>query len=339
MGMFDRLGRSISIDLGTANTLVYVSGKGIVLQEPSVIAIRQSSKKILAVGAEAKAMLGRTPGNVVAVRPLRDGVIADFDVTQKMLEYFIQKVYRNKGVVKPRIVVSVPCGVTEVERRAVKEAAQQAGAREALTIEEPMAAAIGAGLPVYEASGNLVVDIGGGTTEIALISLGGIVVYRSLRMGGDKMDDAIIHYLKHYYNLAIGERTAEYIKMNIGSAIALDVAKELEVRGRDLLTGLPKSVLVNSEKIREALLGVIVAIIDAIKYTLERTPPELASDIMDRGILLTGGGALLTGLDQKIREETKMPVIIAENPLTAVVIGAGKYLEYLSDHKTYIHQT
>ncbi len=335
--MLDRFSRNISIDLGTANTLVYVTGRGIVLQEPSVIAMRKSTGEILAVGSEAKRMIGRTPGNITAIRPLQDGVIADFDVTQKMLEYFIKQVYKNRGFVKPKVVVCVPCGITEVEKRAVKEAAVQAGAREALTIEEPMAAAIGADLQVMQAEGNLVIDIGGGTTEVALISLGGIVRYRSIRIGGDKMDEAIINYIKRNYNLAIGERTAETIKINIGSAIEQPDEENIimDVRGRDLLTGLPKTIVIHAEHVREALESCVESIIDAVKYTLERTPPELAADLMDRGLLLSGGGALLKGLDQRISEVTSMPVFIAENPLTSVVIGAGRYLEYITkENKT-----
>ncbi|QOR36342.1 rod shape-determining protein [Clostridium sp. 'deep sea'] len=335
MSFLNSFSKDISIDLGTANTLVYVHGKGIVLQEPSVIAIRKNTGEIMAVGNDAKKMIGRTPGNITAIRPLVDGVIADFDVTQKMIADFIKKVYKNRGFVKPRVVVCVPCGITEVEERAVKEAVVQAGAREALTIEEPMAAAIGANLPVMEAEGNLVIDIGGGTTEVALISLGGIVKFRSVRVGGDKMDEAIISYIKRNFNLAIGARTAENIKISIGSAIPVENEENIEmnVRGRDLLTGLPKTIQVTSKDIREALDWCIESIIDAVKFTLERTPPELAADLMDRGLLLSGGGSLLKGLDIRISETTHMPVFLAENPLTAVAIGAGKYLDYVSKGK------
>ncbi len=335
MSFLNSFSRNISIDLGTANILVYVEGKGIASQEPSVIAIRKNTNEILAVGNEAKNMIGRTPGNVIAIRPIRDGVISDFDVTQKMLEYFIKKVYNNRGFIKPKVIVTVPCGITEVEKRAVKEAVVQAGAREALTIEEPMAAAIGSDLPVMNAEGNLVINIGGGTTEVALISLGGIVRYRSIRTGGDKFDESIISYIKRNYNLAIGERTAEHIKISIGSATKQqdEASKSMNVRGRDLLTGLPKIIEIEAKYVREALDPCIEAIIDAVKFTLERTPPELAADLMDRGLLLSGGGALLSGLDRRISEATSMPVSIADNPLTAVVLGAGKYLDYLSKGK------
>ena len=335
MSFLNSFSRNISIDLGTANILVYVEGKGIASQEPSVIAIRKNTNEILAVGNEAKNMIGRTPGNVIAIRPIRDGVISDFDVTQKMLEYFIKKVYNNRGFIKPKVIVTVPCGITEVEKRAVKEAVVQAGAREALTIEEPMAAAIGSDLPVMNAEGNLVINIGGGTTEVALISLGGIVRYRSIRTGGDKFDESIISYIKRNYNLAIGERTAEHIKIRIGSATKQqdEASKSMNVRGRDLLTGLPKIIEIEAKYVREALDPCIEAIIDAVKFTLERTPPELAADLMDRGLLLSGGGALLSGLDRRISEATSMPVSIADNPLTAVVLGAGKYLDYLSKGK------
>ncbi|RCX20811.1 rod shape-determining protein MreB [Anaerobacterium chartisolvens] len=319
--------RDIGIDLGTANTLVHLKGKGIVLREPSVVAINKKSNNILAVGDSAKEMIGRTPGNIVAIRPMKDGVIADFDITQSMLKYFIRKAM-SKGVLgKPRVVICVPSGVTEVEKRAVEEATLQAGAREAYLIEEPMAAAIGANLPVEEPSGSMVVDIGGGTSEVAVISLGGIVTSKSLRIAGDELDEAIVHYVKKEYNLMIGERTAEEIKVVIGSAYPKPKEEAIQIRGRDLITGLPKNISITSSEIMEALKEPVNAIVDAIKFTLEKTPPELASDVMDRGIMLTGGGALLSGLDKLIKEETGMPVSIAERPLDCVVLGSGKVLE------------
>lgn len=329
--MFDLLavpfGKDMAVDLGTANTLVLVKGQGIVLSEPSVVAIEKNSTKILAVGAEAKRMLGRTPGSIVAIRPLKDGVIADFDVTESMLRYFIQRVHRRRFAVRPRVVVCVPSGVTEVEKRAVFEATLQAGARAAYLIEEPMAAAIGAGLPVQEPTGNMVVDIGGGTTEVAVISMGGIVCSQSSRIGGDEFDDAIVQHVKKEYNVMIGERTAEEIKIEIGSAYPLPEEEDAEIRGRDLLTGLPKTVIVSSEEIRTAVDEPLNTIIQAIRATLEQTPPELSSDIMDRGIILTGGGALLRGLDERLRQETGMPVHVTEDPLTCVVVGSGQALE------------
>lgn len=330
MGWFTR---DIGIDLGTANTLVHVKGKGIVLREPSVVAINKKNNTILAVGDAAKSMIGRTPGDIVAIRPMKDGVIADFDVTQSMLKYFIKSALAKGGFGKPRVVICVPSGVTEVEKRAVEEATLQAGAKEAYLIEEPMAAAIGANLPVEEPSGSMVVDIGGGTSEVAVISLGGIVTSKSLRVAGDELDEAIVHYVKKEYNLMIGERTAEQIKMNIGAAYPKDKEQTTEIRGRDLITGLPKNMLLTSREITEALREPINAIVDAIKFTLEKTPPELASDIMDRGIMLTGGGALLSGLDKLIREETGMPVYIAENPLDCVAMGTGKVLEEIETLK------
>jgi rod shape-determining protein MreB len=335
MPVLDSFSKYISIDLGTANTLIYVAGKGVVLDEPSVIAIQEKTKKVIAVGHEAKAMIGRTPSNVKVVRPIHDGVIADFDVTHQMLEQFIKKVYKNRGFVRPKVVVCIPCGVTEVERRAVREATIQAGAREAVIIEEPMAAAIGSGIMTLEAEGNLVIDIGGGTTEVALISLGGIVVYQSVRVAGDAMDEAIVNAFKLDYNLAIGDTTAEEIKMKIGSAYQDEEfdKKTLDVRGRDLVQGLPKTITVSAKEIRKILKPVVDLIVDAIRYTLERTPPELASDLMRRGLLLSGGGALLHGMDKKISEVTGMSVIIPENPLTVVAIGAGKYLDYISKNK------
>jgi rod shape-determining protein MreB len=319
--------RDMAIDLGTATTLVHVKGRGIVLNEPSVVAIDRDTSRILAVGMEAKRMLGRTPGNIVAIRPLKDGVIADFDVTEAMLRYFIQKVHPQTFLIKPRVVVCVPSGVTEVERRAVFEATLSAGARAAYLIEEPMAAAIGAGLPIQEPTGNMVVDIGGGTTEVAVISLGGIVVSTSIRIGGDECDEAIVQHIKREYNVLIGERTAEEIKMSIGSAYPLPEEEDVEVRGRDLLSGLPKNVIISSEEIRQAIEEPLSQIISAVKETLEKTPPELASDLMDRGMFLAGGGALLRGLDQRLREETGMPIHVAEDPMTSVVRGSGKALE------------
>lgn len=319
--------RDIGIDLGTATTLVYVQGKGIVLREPSVVAMRTDSKAILAVGEEAKKMVGRTPGNIIAIRPMRDGVIADFDITKAMLDHFISKVNPRKGLFRPRVIVGIPSGVTEVEKRAAIEAALQAGAKEAHTVEEPMAAAIGAGLPVEEPTGSMVVDIGGGTTDVAVISLGGIVTSKSLRVGGDEMDEAIINYIKREYNLMIGERTAEEIKIQIGSAFPKPKEETMDIRGRDLVSGLPKTSKITSTEILEALKDPISSIIEAIKMTLEKTPPELAADIMDRGIMLTGGGALLSGIDKLIREETGMPVQIADQPTDCVALGAGKILE------------
>ncbi|MEW8959022.1 MAG: rod shape-determining protein [Moorella sp. (in: firmicutes)] len=326
--------RDLGIDLGTANTLVHVRNKGIVLREPSVVAIQRGTGNVLAVGEEAKRMIGRTPGNIVAIRPLKDGVIADFDVTQSMLRYFIEKSISKGFLVRPRVVVGVPSGVTAVEARAVREAAFQAGAKEAYLIEEPMAAAIGAGLPVYEPTGNMIVDIGGGTTEVAVISLGGIVTSRSIRIGGDEMDEAIAQYIKRMYNLMIGERTAEEIKIELGAAFFGDTEEDqarknriYAVRGRDLVTGLPKTVEVTATEIQEALAEPVAAILEAIKVCLERTPPELAADLMDRGIVLAGGGSLLWGLDRLVSQETGMPVYMAEDPLTAVAIGTGKVLE------------
>ena len=324
--IYSYFSRDMGIDLGTANTVVYVKGKGIVLQEPSVVALDKDSRAILAVGNEAKQMIGRTPGNIVAIRPMKDGVIADFEVTQTMLKYFIKKAH-PRGFVKPRIVVGVPSGVTEVERRAVIEAALQAGAREAYPIEEPMAAAIGAGLPVHEPTGNMVVDIGGGTTEVGIISLGGIVTCRSIRIAGDEMDESIINYVKRTYNLMIGERTAEEVKINLGSAYPTNDGEAMEIRGRDLVTGLPKTLKITAEEVRKALGEPVAAIIDAIKVTLEKTPPELAADIMDRGIVLTGGGSMLRGLDRLVSEQTGMPVHIAEEPLLCVVRGTSKVLD------------
>src|SRR5690554_6682545 len=321
--------KDIGIDLGTANTLVYVRGKGILVREPSVVAINKNIKSVMAVGEEAKKMIGRTPGNIVAIRPMKDGVIADFDVTQNMLKYFIRKAYNRNKFMKPRVLVCVPSGVTEVEKRAVVEAAEQAGAKEAYVIEEPMAAAIGSGLPVGEPEGSMVVDIGGGTSEVAILSLGGIVTSKSVRIGGNELDDAIIQHIKKEYSLTIGERTAEEVKITIGSAYSMDEEKDLDIKGRDLVSGLPKTININSQEVREALREPINNIIDAIKNTLEKTPPELAADIMDKGIMLTGGGALLNGLDQLLRAETGMPVSIAEDPLDCVVVGTGMVLDDL----------
>jgi len=320
----------MGIDLGTANTLVHVKGRGIVLREPSVVAIKKDNGDVLAVGEEAKQMIGKTPGNIVAIRPMKEGVIADFDVTQAMLKYFIKKAINSSSFSRPRVVVGVPSGVTEVEKRAVIDAAQQAGAREAYLIEEPMAAAIGAGLPVEEATGNMVVDIGGGTTEIAVISLGGIVTSRSIRIGGDEMDNSIVLHIKKLYNLMIGERTAEEIKINIGTAIVTQDDKSMDIRGRDLVSGLPKTITIKASEIREALADPIKKIIDAVKDTLDKTPPELGADIMDHGIMMTGGGALLRNFDKLIAKETGMPVIIADDPLSCVGEGTGRALEDLN---------
>lgn len=320
----------LAIDLGTANTLVYVKGKGILFSEPSVVAIRMDSKggkSVLAVGREAKEMLGRTPGNIFAIRPMRGGVIADFEITGEMIRYFIAKAHNRKTLVRPRVVIAVPSGITPVEKRAVRESAQSAGAREIYLIEEPMAAAIGAGLPVTEASGNMVVDIGGGETEVAVISLSGIVTSQSIRVAGDKMDEAILQYVKRKYNLLIGERTAELIKINIGSAYPEENPQSIEVKGRDLVTGIPKGIEINSEEVREALAESINTIIDTVRITLEGTPPELAADIVDKGIVLVGGGALLKNLDILLREVTSLPITIADDPLSSVVLGAGMVLD------------
>ena len=317
----------MAVDLGTANTLVYVRGRGIVLNEPSVVAINTRDGRPLAVGAEAKRMIGRTPGHIQAIRPLKDGVIADFDICEKMLRYFIQQVHTRRWA-RPRMVICVPSGVTGVEQRAVVDAAEHAGARKpADVIEEPMAAAIGAGLPVHEPAGNMVVDIGGGTTEVAVISLGGIVASESIRIAGDELDESIINYVKKEYSLALGERTAEEIKKALASAFKLEEELYAEVRGRDLVTGLPKTIVVSTEEIRDAIEEPVSAIVDAVKVTLDKTPPELAADIMERGIVITGGGALLHGLDRRLESETGMPIVIAENPLFSVVLGSGQYLE------------
>jgi len=320
------LGRDMAVDLGTANTLVYVRGEGIVLSEPSVVAIREDGKAV-AVGAEAKRMIGRTPNHIRAIRPLKDGVISDFEVCEAMLRYFIQRVY-NRRFAKPRMIICVPSGVTGVEQRAVQDAAESAGARKPVhIIEEPMAAAIGAGLPVQEATGNMIVDIGGGTTEVAVISLGGVVTSQSVRVGGDELDEAVINFIKKEYSLALGERTAEVVKMELGSAWPLRQELQAEVRGRDLVTGLPKTVVTSTLEIREALEEPVAAIVDAVKVTLDKTPPELAADIMERGIVLAGGGALLTGLPERLANETGMPIAIAPRPLEAVALGSGQALE------------
>jgi len=320
----------LAIDLGTANTLVFARDRGIIINEPSVVATHRNSrgqKRVLAVGKEAKEMLGRTPGSIEAIRPLRDGVISDFEITQSMLKYFIQKASERRSFIRPRIVICIPFGITQVEKRAVKESAQLAGAREVYLIEEPMAAAIGAGLPIREPSGSMIVDIGGGTTEVAVISLGGIVYSRSVRVAGDKFDEAIVQYIKRKYSLLIGERTAEQIKLSIGCAYPFEEEKSYEVKGRDLISGAPKTIEVTSEEIRDALMEPVSAVVDAINTALERTPPELAADIVDNGIILAGGGSLLANLDILIREKTGLPVALAEDPLTCVVRGSGKVLE------------
>jgi rod shape-determining protein MreB len=322
-----RFSKAIGIDLGTANTLVSVRGRGILLREPSVIAIETETRKVLAVGEEAKRMLGRTPGNVVAIRPLKDGVIADFDHTEQMLRGFIRKVIRHHSIFHPQVVVGIPSGVTEVERRAVIDAAKKAGAGDAYLIEEPMAAAIGSGLPVSEPTGCMIVDIGGGTTEVAVISLGGMVTSNSIRIAGDEIDEAIAAYIRREYNLLIGDRTAEEVKMQIGSAYPLQEQLSMEVRGRDLISGLPRSAKITSDEIREAIHDPVYAIVESVKLTFEQTPPELSSDIIDRGIVLAGGGALLRGLDKLIAAETEIPVHIAPDPLSAVVLGTSKALE------------
>ncbi len=334
--MFGGFSRDLGIDLGTANTLVYLKGKGIVVREPSVVAKRTDTDTIEAVGNSAKNMIGRTPGNIVAQRPMKDGVIADFETTATMLKYFINQAQKNRSIFsrKPNVMVCVPSGITAVEKRAVEDATKQAGAKEAFTIEEPFAAAIGADLPVWEPTGSMVVDIGGGTTEVAIISLGGIVTSQSIRVAGDEMDEDIIQYIKKTYNLMIGERTSEQLKLEIGSAGETSETEEMEIRGRDLLNGLPKTLSVTAKEIAGALRDTVNEIIEAVKVTLEKTPPELAADIMDRGIVLTGGGALLRNLDHVISEETKMPVIIAENPLDCVAIGTGRALENLPMFKS-----
>lgn len=329
-GMFSN---DLAIDLGTANTLVYMKGKGIVISEPSVVAVKTGAagqKKVLAVGKDAKEMLGRTPGSIVAIRPMKDGVIADFDYTEEMLRYFIRKVHNRKNLIRPRIVICVPSGITQVEKRAVRESAESAGAREVYLIEEPMAAAIGAGLPITEASGNMIVDIGGGTTEVAVISLAGIVYAQSVRVGGDKLDEAIVQYMKRKYNLLIGERTAEAVKIGIGNVYAAgDETVSMEIKGRDLVSGIPKTMEITSDEIREAMSEPVNTIIEAVRIALERTPPELAADIVDKGIVLAGGGAYLKNLDILLRKETGLPVTVAEDPLSCVVLGSGAVLDQL----------
>ena len=327
LGLFSN---DIGIDLGTANTLVYVKDRGIVLREPSVVAIQSGTKRILAVGDEAKRMLGRTPGNIVAIRPMKAGVIADFEITEAMLRYFIKKIHNRRKMVRPRIIIAVPSDITEVEKRAVKDSATHAGAREVFLIEEPMAAAIGVGLPVQDPAGNMIVDIGGGTTEVALISLAGIVFSRTVRVGGDEMDECIVQYMKRVYNLMVGERTAEEIKISMGSAYPVEEETSVEVKGRDLVAGLPKTLTITSEEIREALQEPVSSIIDAIRITLERCPPELSADLVDRGMILAGGGALLTGIDKLIAEQTGLPVHLADDPLSAVAEGTGVVLNELN---------
>jgi rod shape-determining protein MreB and related proteins len=327
--LFGWLSNDLAIDLGTANTLVFVRGKGIVLREPSVVAVRRDGRasRVLAVGKEAKMMLGRTPGNIQAIRPIKDGVIADFEVTEAMLRYFINKVHNRRTLVHPRIIISVPSGITQVEKRAVRESAESAGAREVHLIEEPMAAAIGAGLPVTEPTANMIVDIGGGTTEVAVISLAGIVYAKSVRVAGDKMDDAILQYIKRKHNLAIGEHSAEVIKTTIGNVMPEPPYDTMDIKGRDLVSGVPKTLTIDSGEIRHAISEQVDAIVETVKMALELTPPELSADIVDQGIVLTGGGALLRNLDRRLKEETGVPVIIAEDPLSSVVLGSGKALE------------
>jgi rod shape-determining protein MreB len=323
-GMFSN---DLAVDLGTANTLVYVKGKGIVLREPSVVAVHAGSGQVLAVGADAKQMLGRTPGNIQAIRPMKDGVIANFEITEAMIRHFIQKVHNRKALVRPRIIIAVPSGITQVEKRAVRDSAESAGAREVYLIEEPMAAAIGVGLPVQEPSGNMIVDIGGGTTEVAVISMSGIVFSKSVRVAGDEMDEALVNYIKKKYNLLIGERTAENLKIKIGTVYPTGNNDSLEGKGRDLVAGIPKTLLITEDEVREALSETVNMIIDAVKITLERTPPELAADIVDKGIVLAGGGSMIKGLDVLLREETGLPISLAEDPLSAVVLGTGKVLD------------
>ncbi len=329
--VFGWFSSDLAIDLGTANTLVYVKGQGIVLREPSVVAVRKDvrANKVLAVGTEAKRMLGKTPGNIVAIRPMKDGVIADFEVTEAMLRYFIRKVHNRRTLVRPRIIISVPSGITQVEKRAVRESAESAGAREVYLIEEPMAAAIGAGLPITEPTANMVVDIGGGTTEVAVISLAGIVYSKSVRVAGDKMDQAILQHIKRRYNLLIGEHSAENIKMTLADIMPEPPYEEMQIKGRDLVSGVPKTITIDSKEIREAISEQIDTIVETVKIALEQTPPELAADIVDKGIVLTGGGALLKNLDKLLREETSLPIIIADDPLSSVVLGSGKALDNL----------
>ncbi|HLQ66083.1 MAG TPA: rod shape-determining protein [Candidatus Limnocylindrales bacterium] len=330
MGVFSN---DVAIDLGTANTLVYLKGKGIVLNEPSVVAVDRTTNKVIAVGKEAKSMLGRTPDEIVAVRPLKDGVIADFEKTEDLLREFIQKALRRRTWVRPRIIICVPSGITEVEKRAVQDSAQHAGAREVLLVPEPIAAAIGVGLPVGKPSGNMIIDIGGGTTEIAVMALNSIVNQQSIRVGGDEMDEAIVQYVKKAYNLLIGEQTAEQIKIKIGSAFRLEQEEEMEIKGRDLVAGIPKTMKISSVEVREALSEPLQQIVDALMQSLEKTPPELASDIVDRGIVMTGGGSLLRGIDMLLREATNLPITVAEDPLSCVVLGTGKILDDPSQYE------
>ena len=332
--LFGMFSNDLAIDLGTANTLIYVKGKGIILSEPSVVAIKKGTNQVLKVGKEAKEMLGRTPGSIVAIRPLKDGVIADFDVTEQMIRAFILKSHNRKALVRPRVIVGVPSGITQVEKRAIRDSADQAGAREVYLIEEPMAAAIGAGLPVQEPSGSMIVDIGGGTTEVAVISLSGIVYSQSVRIAGDEMDEAITQYLKRKYNLLVGERTSENVKIQIGSAYPFDEPRKMEIKGRDLVDGIPKTLTINDSDIREALHDPVYAIVDAVKTALERTPPELSADIAEKGIVLAGGGALLHGLDTLIALETHLKVRVADDPLSCVVLGTGKVIDELDLLKT-----
>ncbi len=327
--MYNMFSSDLAVDLGTANTLIYVKGRGVVSSEPSVVAINSNTREILAIGQEAKNMLGRTPANISAVRPMKDGVIADYDTTEKMIRYFILKVHNRKSLVRPRMVICIPSGVTQVEKRAVKDSAIQAGAREVYLIEEPMAAAIGAGLPIQEPSGNMVVDIGGGTTEVAVISLSGIVYANSVRVGGDEMDDNIVNYIKRQYNLLIGTATAEDLKIKLGSAFPLENEIKTEIKGRNLVTGIPKTIEISDSEIREALKESIGKIVDAVRIALEQTPPELSADIVDRGIVLTGGGALLKNLDKRLSHETGLPIIVSDDPLKAVALGSGKVLDDL----------
>ncbi len=327
--MYNMFSSDLAVDLGTANTLIYVKGRGVVSSEPSVVAINSNTKEILAIGQEAKNMLGRTPANISAVRPMKDGVIADYDTTEKMIRYFILKVHNRRSLVRPRMVICIPSGVTQVEKRAVKDSAIQAGAREVYLIEEPMAAAIGAGLPIQEPSGNMVVDIGGGTTEVAVISLSGIVYANSVRVGGDEMDDNIVNYIKRQYNLLIGTATAEDLKIKLGSAFPLENEIKTEIKGRDLVTGIPKTIEISDSEIREALKEAIAKIVDAVRIALEQTPPELSADIVDRGIVLTGGGALLKNLDKRLSHETGLPIIVSDDPLKAVALGSGRVLDDL----------
>jgi rod shape-determining protein MreB len=332
--LFGMFSNDLAIDLGTANTLIYVKGKGIILSEPSVVAIKKGTNQVLKVGKEAKEMLGRTPGSIVAIRPLKDGVIADFDVTEQMIRAFILKSHNRKALVRPRVIVGVPSGITQVEKRAIRDSCDQAGAREVYLIEEPMAAAIGAGLPVQEPSGSMIVDIGGGTTEVAVISLSGIVYSQSVRIAGDEMDEGITQYLKRKYNLLVGERTSENVKIQIGSAYPFDEPRKMEIKGRDLVDGIPKTLTINDSDIREALHDPVYAIVDAVKTALERTPPELSADIAEKGIVLAGGGALLHGLDTLISLETHLKVRVADDPLSCVVLGTGKVLDELDLLKT-----